>query len=67
MWGGLIAIPLSYFSIKIWLEDYAYKMPVDGSLLIIPLAVVCLLALATVSYQTIAAAKKNPVDHMKCE
>jgi putative ABC transport system permease protein len=65
--GGILAVPLSYLGIRLWLERYAYKMPVTFGLFIIPLAAIFLLALMTISFQTIAAAKKNPVDSMKYE
>ena len=65
--GGMIALPLSYQGIGLWLERYAYKMPVDTSLLVLPLAAVFLLALVTISFQTFSAAKRNPVESMKYE
>jgi putative ABC transport system permease protein len=65
--GGVFALPLSYQGIRLWLERYAYKMPVNAGLFIIPVVAIFLLALTTISFQTIAAAKKNPVDSMKYE
>ncbi|MBA4058719.1 MAG: ABC transporter permease, partial [Marivirga sp.] len=65
--GVIISIPLAYYALKIWLEKYAHKMPVDGWLFITPVAAVGILAGITISIQTIAAARKNPVESMKYE
>jgi len=65
--GGIIGIPLVYQGSKIWLEKYAYKMPVDISLFVLPVSMVILLTLVTVSFQTINAARTNPVDSIKYE
>lgn len=65
--GGIFALPLSYAGVRLWLERYAYQMPVTIELFIIPLVAIFLLALITISFQTIGAAKMNPVDSMKYE
>jgi len=65
--GGIIGIPFVYQGSKIWLEKYAHKMPVDISLFVLPVSMVILLTLITVSFQTINAARTNPVDSIKYE
>ena len=65
--GGLIAVPVVYQGLKIWLERYAYKMPVDILLFGLPLVVVMLLTLIAISFQTVMAARTNPVDSIKHE
>ena len=65
--GGIIAVPWSYQLTKIWLENYAYKMGFDVSLFLVPLTAVILLALITISFQTLSAANRNPVQSMKYE
>jgi putative ABC transport system permease protein len=65
--GAIVAVPVSYKGISTWLQGYAYKMPLDGWLFIIPVGAVLILAIITTSFQTIAAAKKNPVENMKYE
>ena len=65
--GIIITIPVSYYALDVWLEKYAYKMPVDSWLFITPVAAVAVLVAITISIQTIAAARKNPVESMKYE
>ena len=65
--GGIIALPLTYQLTKIWLENYAYKMGFDTSLFLLPMAAVILLAVITISFQTLSAANTNPVQSMKYE
>jgi putative ABC transport system permease protein len=65
--GGIIGVPFVYQGSRIWLEKYAYKMPVDITLFVLPVGMVILLTLITVSFQTINAARTNPVDSIKYE
>jgi len=50
-----------------WLEDYAYKIDFGFWLLIIPGVIALLIALVTVSYQTIRAASANPIESLRYE
>ena len=65
--GALITVPIAYLSITHWLESYAYKMSMDVWLFAIPIASIILLTLITISFQTVAAAKRNPVESIKYE
>jgi putative ABC transport system permease protein len=65
--GGLIAIPLVYVGVNSWLDSYAYKMPLDGWLFVVPLLIVMLLVWFTISFKAITAAKRNPIEVMKYE
>ena len=61
----LIAAPISFLYSRYWLSDYAYHITIG----ITPLAIAGTLALAiallTVCYNTIRAARANPVDLLK--
>ncbi len=65
--GGLITIPLMYYGVSVWLNGYAYKMPLDAWMFIVPCMTVLLLVLMTISFQTVAAARRNPVENMRHE
>jgi putative ABC transport system permease protein len=65
--GGIIGVPFVYQGSKIWLERYAYQMPIDISLFVLPVCIVTLLTLITISFQTMTAARSNPVDSIKDE
>lgn len=63
----IIAVPISYWVMYLWLQDYAYRVSIQWWVF----AVACLLsvtiAILTVSYQAIKAALMNPVNSLKGE
>ncbi|NQZ44676.1 MAG: ABC transporter permease [Flavobacteriaceae bacterium] len=63
----VIAIPVSWFTMNRWLQDFAYK--IDLSWWIFALAGLLALAIAfvTVSYQAIKAARTNPARSLRTE
>jgi putative ABC transport system permease protein len=65
--ANIFAWPLAYWFTVDWLEDYPYRIDVG----IGPYALAGLIALAiallTVGYQTINAARRNPVDALRYE
>ncbi|HEY0654714.1 MAG TPA: ABC transporter permease [Chryseosolibacter sp.] len=63
----IIAIPLSYYSITSWLENFAYKAPVTMSIFTIAGAGALVIAVVTVSFESINAASKNPVNALRNE
>lgn len=63
----LIAAPLTYFVMNDWLGGFAYRIDVGLGTLIIAGLAACLIALATVSYQALRAARANPVDALRYE
>lgn len=63
----IIAVPVTYFLAEKWLQNYAYRINNGMSSYIIAGLVVILLAIVTVSYQTVKVAWANPVDSLKDE
>lgn len=63
----LVASPFAYIAIKRWLAGYAYRINIDWTLLAFPGVIVLLVAVFTVSFQTVKAAKANPIDSIKYE
>ena len=63
----IIAIPISWYAMNRWLQDFAYR--IDLSWWVFALAGIIALAIAflTVSYQAIKAAKSNPVKSLRTE
>lgn len=63
----MIATPVSYLLISRWLENFASRISIGWEIFIIAGAAVLLIALLTVSYQSIKAALANPVKSLRNE
>ncbi|MEM9681044.1 MAG: FtsX-like permease family protein, partial [Bacteroidota bacterium] len=66
MIGSFLAFPLSYWLSKYWLSNYAVRVRVDW-LFMLPILIVPMIVLVTMSTQTIKAALSNPVDSLRDE
>jgi putative ABC transport system permease protein len=65
--ANLIAWPLAYFAMNRMLEVYAYRISLDVWIFLSAGATALILAVATVSYQSIRAALANPVETLRYE
>uniref|UniRef100_UPI0035944A0A FtsX-like permease family protein n=1 Tax=Aquiflexum sp. TaxID=1872584 RepID=UPI0035944A0A len=65
--ASIIIVPIIYYIMKNWLQNYAYQMEIHWWLLGLPILLVGLLALLTVSLQTIKTALENPVNSLRSE
>ncbi len=65
--AGLVALPLAYLLLHRWLATYAFHIQLHWWLFALPLGMVLLVALLTVSFQTIKAARANPVQSLRSE
>lgn len=63
----LIASPIAWWAMSRWLESYAYRIPLDLPLFIVAAASGIAIAMLTVSFQSIRAARANPVKSLKRE
>jgi putative ABC transport system permease protein len=63
--GGILGVAVVYQGIAVWLEGYAYPMPLNIGLFAWPVAAVITLTLFTVSFQTVTAARRNPAESIK--
>ncbi len=61
----LVAFPLIWFSVTGWLDQFPYRIHFSADLLAIPLAVLFVISLLTISVQTLRAATSNPVESLK--
>ena len=50
-----------------WLADFAYRIEIGAEIFILAGAVALVIALLTVSWQSIRAALANPVDSLRSE
>ncbi|MES1226889.1 MAG: FtsX-like permease family protein, partial [Bacteroidota bacterium] len=63
----LIASPVAWFVMNKWLQDFAYRINIGFMVFAVAGAAVVVITIITVSYQSIRAALKNPVDAIKME
>ncbi|MGB3850656.1 MAG: ABC transporter permease [Tunicatimonas sp.] len=63
----VIAIPLANYFFSEWLSNFAYRTPIQGWMFIVSATLVLLIALLTISAQTLRAAQRNPVDSLRDE
>jgi putative ABC transport system permease protein len=63
----VVAVPLSYYAMTKWLEGFAYKVPVDVMVFAYAGIAALLIALLTVSLESIKAASGNPVNALRNE
>jgi len=65
--ANVIAWPTAYYFMSDWIQNFSYRIEVTWYYFVIGAIISLLIALLTVSYQTIVAASRNPVDCMRYE
>jgi putative ABC transport system permease protein len=62
-----IAVPVAWYFIDKWLQDFAYHINVEWWIFVVASAMALVIALMTVSVQAIRAAIQNPVTSLRSE
>ncbi len=65
--AAVIAFPVAWWFMHSWLQDFAYRTHISWWVFIIAGIVAALIAVVTVSFQTIKAAITNPVKSLRTE
>lgn len=65
--ANLLAYPLAWWGMRKWLENFAYRIELQERTFLIAGFIAIIIAISTVSYQSIKAALANPVDSLKNE
>ncbi len=63
----LIAIPIGWFAMNKWLEDFSYRIEIGWWVFVLAAFIAVAIAIITVSYQSIKAAIVNPVKSLRTE
>jgi hypothetical protein len=63
----LVAFPLAWWAMNVWLNGFAYHISISPWLFVIAGAAIVVIALATLSYQSIKTAIMNPVKSLRSE
>ncbi|MCE7040607.1 ABC transporter permease [Dyadobacter sp. CY312] len=62
-----LAIPLGWYGMSRWLEGFAYKIEIQWWVFVLAGVLAIVIALLTVSFQSVKAALMNPVKSLKSE
>jgi putative ABC transport system permease protein len=65
--ANLIAWPVSYYIMKTWLANFAYRINLTWPVFLLSSLIGLAIALVTISFQSIKAAIANPVDSLRYE
>lgn len=65
--ANLIAWPVAWYAMNRWLENFAYRIGLSWWMFVLAAVLAVVIALITVSFQTVKAALKNPVDSLRYE
>ena len=65
--ANIIAWPAAYFAMSKWLQNYAYRVNISIFIFALAGTLAMLIALITVSFQTIKAATADPADSLRYE
>lgn len=65
--ANIIAWPLAYYVMNNWLENFAYRIGIKLDIFIFSCIIAVVIAMLTVSYHSIKAARANPVNALKYE
>jgi putative ABC transport system permease protein len=65
--ANLLAWPIAYYLMHNWLQDYAYRISLGIGIFVLSGFAALLIALLTVIYQAIRAARQNPVKSLRYE
>jgi len=65
--AALIAFPIAWISMHIWLKDFAYKVDIGWWVFAVAGILACFIAIVTISFQAIRAALANPVMSLRSE
>ena len=63
----LIASPLAWYTMKHWLNDFAYHIEIGPWIFVLALIIAIIITFATISFQSIKAALMDPVKSLKIE
>ncbi len=63
----IIAVPVSWYLVTTWLQNFAYKIEPEWWMFAFSSLLIVLIALITVSSQTVKAALVNPVESLRTE
>ncbi len=61
----VVAVPITWWSMNKWLDDFAYRVQIGPGIFFLSAFVAILVAVVTISWQSIRAALANPVQSLR--
>ena len=65
--AALIAFPVAWYAMRSWLNDFAYRINIPWWIFLVAGLVAAAVALITISFQAVRAARANPVKSLRTE
>ena len=65
--ASVIACPVSYYLMNKWMQNFAYRTGISWWIFAVTVMLSCIVALATIGYQSYKAASTNPVNTLRAE
>ncbi len=65
--GIVISLPLAWFAMNRWLQDFSYRIDIGWTVFAIAALLAVLISILTVSHQSIKAALSNPVKSLRSD
>ena len=65
--ASVIAVPLTWYGIDTWLDNFAFRIDLEWDLFVVPAAILGLIALITISFQIFRGASLNPATTLRAE
>lgn len=65
--ASVLACPLIFYLSNLWLNNYAFRIDINWWMFVIPALSITLIALITMAFRSIKAARANPVEALKYE
>ena len=63
----IISFPLSWWAMNLWLDNFAYRVNINGGIFLITFISIILITLTTISFQAIKTALANPIKSLRAE
>jgi ABC-type antimicrobial peptide transport system permease subunit len=63
----VLAAPLAWYFVHKWVQDYARQLPIGAGMFVLGGVLALVIALVTVGYQALRAARVNPVENLRTE
>ncbi len=65
--AGVLALPAVYYAINQWLQTFASHISITADLLLLPVLLLLLVAMMSISFRSLQSAMSNPVNSLKDE